>query len=290
MFAIQWGLIISCILSSITGISGVFNPEATMDRFFGEGLAPSGPIFSVNFRMLFASLIFLYSLNLLIAVYCPFVSLAYMLCAGNMIRVFYIVLVYMVNPEKMALLAFAEGGKMLKLICVVQTVLAIVIGVCAYISSGDADYIAYAAELAAAASDADFGPYTYFVYTICFIGMLTRLSQIFKPTDGIARLLANGKDDLPSDKGDLVRLEFAAGFYALNLVMLWVFVIAMLYLTPVLTPVVYFFTGLCGLVVVLMAYAVVNAAELRMAVLPLAIFLAIISIMFGASVLALLLI
>ena len=126
LFAIQWGLIVACALSSVTGLSGVVNPQATLNRFFGENF-PAGDIYLWNTKMQFLSLLVVYSLNLIVALYCPYAYLAYMLAAGNMIRVLWIVVNFLIDAEKLAYMGFAENGKMLKVICAIQSVLAVVI-------------------------------------------------------------------------------------------------------------------------------------------------------------------
>ena len=63
--------------------------------------------------MQFLSLLVIYVLNIFVAVWTPLPVLAYMLAAGNLIRVVY-VLSYAFNPEKLALMGMPADAKMLK--------------------------------------------------------------------------------------------------------------------------------------------------------------------------------
>jgi hypothetical protein len=107
MYVIQWGLLVSCALSSITGIAGVFDAEGTLKKFFGES-APQGPMFKWNFRMQFLSLLIVYSLNIVVALAVPLPTLAYTLACLNLVRVAY-VSQYIVNAEKLAMMGLQEN-------------------------------------------------------------------------------------------------------------------------------------------------------------------------------------
>ena len=281
MFAIQYGLLISFALSSITGISGVASTGTTMQRFFGDSY-PTAPIFFWNFRMQFGSLLVVYLLNVFVALYIPLTKLAYILASMNLMRVAY-VMQYVVNAEKLALMGFLENGKMLKIICIVQGVLASVIAGCAYVSSSNAEYIAFVATLTPAE---ELGPYKYFVYVLCTIGVLGRIPQLINPIQGAERFMAEGKS-LPSDKGEQTMLEFAVGFTALNYITIWAFVLGLTFVVPDVTPIALFMAIVCGTFVLFMAKTIKEIDDYGFNIRPMLFFLVLISVMFGASVLAL---
>ena len=285
MYAIQWGLIISALISSITGISGVANTPATLERFFGPSY-PTGALFTWNFKMQFMSLLVVYSLNFFVAIWCPFTTLGYMLGAGNMVRVAYIFFVYMIDAEKMAHLGMQENGKMLKVICAIQTVLAVVIFGCTYVSSTNVEYNSFADGLAASAVSADFGAFTYFVYVFAGIGILGRIPQLINPIQGAERFMAEGKS-LPSDKGEQTMLEFAVGFTALNYITIWAFVLGLTFVVPGVTPIALFMAIVCGAFVFVMGKTIIDIDDYGFNIRPMLFFLVLISVMFGASVLAL---
>lgn len=290
MFAIQTGLLLAFAISSITAISGVFNTEATLAKFYGEGQYPSAPIFLWNFRMLFGSLLVVYSLNVVVALYCPLTKLAYMLAVGNMIRVAYIAGKFMINPEKMALLNFAEDGKMLKIICAVQTVLAVVIAGSAYVSSTDPAYVAFAANYAAEQTAAglpdnrDVGPYIYFVYGMCGVGILGRVPQLLDPVKGMQRFMAEDRP-LPSDKSEMTMLEFAFGFTAVNYILTWSFLLFIVQQITSMVPIAGFFCLVCGTFIVVLAKTLAGISDFGFAVPPMLFFFCLVSTMLGASLL-----
>ena len=281
MFAIQYGLILSCLLSSITGLAGVLDTPGTMVRFFGPNY-PTAAILMWNFKMQFGSLLSVYALNVVVAVYAPLTTLAYVLACMNLIRVGY-VMQYLVSAEKMALMGFMENGKMLKVIIAVQTVLAAAIAGCAYSSSLDLEYIAYAAAI----TPAPLGSYAYFVYFLCAVGILGRTPAVLNPIKVQKRFMAEGKS-LPSDKGELLQLEFVLGFIAINFLQIWAFVLGLSFVVPTVTPIAGFITVICGVFIPVMAKTILGIDELGFATLPVLFFLIIISVMFGASFLTLL--
>ena len=281
MFAIQYGLVLSCVLSSITGLSGVLDTPGTAKRFFGTNY-PTTAIFVWNFKMLFGSLLFVYALNVVVAVYAPLTTLAYVLACGNLIRVCF-VMQYVVSAEKLALMGLTENGKMLKVIIIVQVTLAAVIAGCAYSSSSDPEYIAYAAAI----TPTDLGSYSYFVYFLCAVGILGRTPQVLNPIKAAKRLMAEGKS-LPSDKGELLQLEFVLGFTSINFLQIWAFVLGLSFVVPTVTPIAGFITVICGVFIPVMAKTILGIDELGFATLPMLFYLIIISVMFGASFLTLL--
>jgi hypothetical protein len=289
MFAIQYGLILSCVLSSITGFSAVLDMPGTMKRFFGPN-HPTTAIFIWNFKMQFVSLLFVYALNVVVAVYTPLTTLAYVLACMNLIRVGY-VMQYVVSAEKVALLGFVENGKMLKVIIVVQTVLAAVIACCALLSSSDPEYIAYAATIIdrgdCCKGFGALGSYAYFVYFLCAVGILGRIPQVRNPIKAAKRFMAEGKS-LPSDKGELLQIEFAFGFTAINYLQIWVFVLGLTFVVPSATPIAGFMTLVCGVGISMIVKTIIEIDEHGFAMLPMLFFLTLLSVMFGASVLALL--
>lgn len=287
IFAIQYGLVVSALISSITAFSGVFKTTDTMERFFGPSF-PSGGLFLWNMKMQFLSLLVCYGLNIIVAVWAPFTTLAYLLAVGNMVRVAF-VLSYALDAEKIALMGMAENGKMLKVICVLQTVLAVVIAGCTYVSSTNADYVAYTSGLAATAASADFGPYTYFVYVFAGIGILGRAPQVIKPIAGMARFMAGGEDALPSDKGELTILTFAFTFTAVNFLLVWSLTLVIFAFVPTITPIATFMTAVSLIFLPMMFSTILNAADTGFGIPQLLFFLCLISIMLGSSLLTLLL-
>lgn len=284
-FAIQWGLVVSALISSITAVRGVVKTQDTMAQFFGETF-PVGLIFEWNTRMQFLSLLVIYALNIFVAVWCPLPVLGYMLAGGNLVRVVY-VLSYAFSPEKLALMGMPSDAKMLKIICGLQVVLGLVIAGCTYLSSQNADYVAYADGLSAAAADADFGSFTYFVYVFCGIGILSRLPSIVKPRLGMARFMARGEEGLPADKGKLTVLEFTFGFQAINFFLTWSFLLVVLYYTPTIVPVAGFLAGVCLTFMPMMGGTIIDAQEMGFGYPQLIFFLSLIGVMFGASLLTL---
>jgi hypothetical protein len=282
LFAIQWGLIVTCALSSVTGLSGAINPKATIARFFGDSF-PNGDLFQWNTKMQFLSLLVVYSLNIIVALSCPYANLAYMLAAGNMIRVIWIVVNFLTDAEKLAYMGFKEDGKMLKIICGVQSVLAVVIVVCAYVSSTNPDYQVMIDALEA---PGDFGPYTYFVYFFCGVGILGRIPQVIMVKKAMARFMKNGEEGLPTDKGEIAVLEFSFGFTALNFLLIWSFMLAIFFATPTVFPIALFMLILCGPIFMpQMVWTLVNLDSLGFALPPMIFFLLLLAIMFGASLL-----
>ena len=286
MYAIQWGLIISALISSITGISGVANTPATLERFFGPSY-PTGALFTWNFKMQFMSLLVVYSLNFFVAIWCPFTTLGYMLGAGNMVRVAYIFFVYMIDAEKMAHLGMQENGKMLKVICAIQTVLAVVIFGCTYVSSTNVEYNSFADGLAASAVSADFGAFTYFVYVFAGIGILGRIPQLINPKAGMARFMKDGEAGLPSDKGEITMLEFSVGFTAVNFLLVWTFTLSILFYTPTSVPIALFLLAISLMFIPFIASTIIGAAETGFALPPMLFFLILISTNFGAALMEL---
>jgi len=281
MFAIQYGLVLSCVLSSITGLSGVLDTPGTAKRFFGTNY-PTTAIFVWNFKMLFGSLLFVYALNVVVAVYAPLTTLAYVLACGNLIRVCF-VMQYVVSAEKLALMGLTENGKMLKVIIIVQVTLAAVIAGCAYSSSSDPEYIAYAAAI----TPTDLGSYSYFVYFLCAVGILGRIPQVLNPIKAAKRFMAEGRA-LPSDKGELLQMEFTFGFAAINYLQVWAFVLGLTFFVPSVTPIAGFMVLVCGINILVIAKAIVGIDELGFATPPMLFFLTLLSVIFGASVLVLL--
>ena len=280
LFAIQWGLIVACALSSVTGLSGVVNPQATLNRFFGENF-PAGDIYLWNTKMQFLSLLVVYSLNLIVALYCPYAYLAYMLAAGNMIRVLWIVVNFLIDAEKLAYMGFAENGKMLKVICAIQSVLAVVIAVCTYVSSTNADYQAMVDALDA---PDDFGPYTYFVYFFCAVGILGRLPQVLMVKQAMGRFMKDGEAGLPTDKGQMAVLEFSFGFTAVNFLLIWIFMLAIFLAIPTVFPIALFMLILCGPIFMpQMIWTLMNLESTGFAMPPMIFFLLLLAVMFGAS-------
>eukprot|EP00964_Phaeocystis_antarctica_P092450 scaffold59465_cov63-Phaeocystis_antarctica.AAC.3 len=281
MFAIQYGLILSCVLSSITGLSGVLDTPGTAKRFFGTNY-PTTAIFVWNFKMLFGSLLFVYALNVVVAVYAPLTTLAYVLACGNLIRVCF-VMQYVVSAEKLALMGLVENGKMLKIIVVVQVTLAAVIAGCAYVSSSDPEYVAYAGAI----TPTDRGSYSYFVYFFCAVGILGRIPQVLNPMKAAKRFMAEGRA-LPSDKGELLQMEFTFGFTAINYLQVWAFVLALTFFVPTMTPIAGFMTLAGGVLIAILVKTILGIDEIGFAIPPMLFFLTLISVMFGASVLTLL--
>lgn len=284
-FAIQWGLVVSAVISSITAVRGIFSTQDTMAQFFGETF-PVGLIFEWNTRMQFLSLLVIYVLNIFVAVWCPLPVLGYMLAAGNLIRVVY-VLSFAFSPEKLALMGMPADAKMLKIICALQTVLGLVIAGCTYLSAQNADFVAYADGLTAAAADADFGPFVYFVYVFCAIGIIGRIPQLISPKAGMARFMARGEDGLPADKGKMAVLEFTFGFQAVNFLLTWSFLLVVLYYTPTILPVAYFLAGVSFVFIFMMGRTIMDAQEMGFGFPQLIFFLTLIAFMFGASLLTL---
>jgi len=285
-YAIQWGLVVAAALSSITAVSGVVNTQGTMERFFG-GNFPTDALSAWNMRMLFMSLLVAYALNVVVAVWMPFSGLAYTLAVGNMIRVGF-VLRYILDAEKIGLMGMAENGRMLKIICALQTVLAVAICTCTYVSSTDEDYTSYSDELAAAADGADLGAFAYFVYAFCAIGILGRIAQVVNVRTGMARFMVNGEADLPSDKGVYTINEFTFGFAAVNFLTIWSFVIALTFFAASSTPLAALLVGVCVFFMPMMMRTIIDLPALKFALPPMLFFVALICTMFGASLLELL--
>lgn len=174
-----------------------------------------------------------------------------------------------------------------RIICGLQTALGAVIGGCTYLSAQNADFVAYADGLTAAAADADFGPFVYFVYGFCGIGILGRIPQLISPRAGMARFMARGEDGLPSDKGKMTVLEFTFGFQAVNFLLTWSFLLVVLYYTPTILPVAYFLAAVSFVFIFMMGKTVMDAAEMGFGYPQLIFFLVLIGTMFGASLLAL---
>lgn len=282
----QWGLVVSACLSSITAVRGLADGQGTMVQFFGENF-PVGAIFEWNMKMQFLSLLVMYSLNIIVAAWCPIPILAYLLAAGYFIRIGF-VLSFALNAEKVALMGMSENGKLLKIICVIQAVLGAVIAGCTYLSSQDDSYMAYVAGISSAAADAEFGTYLYFVYVFGAIGILGRIPQIINVRTGMARFMAKGEGGLPTDKGKMTVLEFSFGFTAVNFLLTWSFVIFMMSYIPNVAPVATFMTAIGVVFIAQMARTLTEIADLGFALPPMIFFVVLISTMFGASLLALL--
>ena len=122
MFAIQYGLLISFALSSITGISGVASTGTTMQRFFGDSYP--GANLLLEFPVRLARCGYLPAERVCRALH-PLTKLAYILASMNLMRVAYVISTW--SMREAVLMGFLENGKMLKIICIVQGVLASVV-------------------------------------------------------------------------------------------------------------------------------------------------------------------
>ena len=106
------------------------------------------------------------------------------------------------------------------------------------------------------------------------------------PIKGAERFMAEGKS-LPSDKGEQTMLEFAVGFTALNYLTIWAFVLGLTFVVPDVTPIALFMAIVCGTFVLFMAKTIKEIDDYGFNIRPMLFFLVLISVMFGASVLAL---
>merc|ERR1712166_128114 len=171
----------------------------------------------------------------------------------------------------------------LKVIIIVQVTLAAVIAGCAYSSSSDPEYIAYAAAI----TPTDLGSYSYFVYFLCAVGILGRIPQVLNPIKAAKRFMAEGRA-LPSDNGELLQMEFTFGFAAINYLQVWAFVLGLTFFEPSVTPIAGFMTLAGGVLIAIMVKTIVSVDDLGFATPPMLFFLTLISVMFGASALTLL--
>ena len=95
--------------------------------------------------------------------------------------------------------------------------------------------------------------------------------------------MAEGKS-LPSDKGEQAMLKFAVNHINYHV---WAFVLGLTFVVPDVTPIALFMAIVCGTFVLFMAKTIKEIDDYGFNIRPMLFFLVLISVMFGASVLAL---
>lgn len=292
LFAIQWALIVCNILSSITALPGVLYAvdsdqfHAAMERFFDKMPNPSDQkLLKLMMKFLFGGLLFVYILGIFAGFYCPTPVIGYMFGAGNFLRVGYIGL-WMMNAETYAMTGF--GGQ-LKVILVVQSVLGIVILACTYISSGNADYQAYAAAMAADAEgkwDAD-AFYIKFIFGIHAFFTLTGLPGLIAPGFAIKQYITV-ESKLPADKAGMLTLEFLMGFQQLAILTIQIFGAVMLWYAPSIDVIALYWqpTGIF-FIITIFCYNILNADAYGFDRTPMLVFFFLNAFTMGVSFMAL---
>merc|ERR1719453_1064927 len=180
----------------------------------------------------FGALFALYVLGIFAGIWCATPLIGYTFAAGNFVRVLYFAFNIYGDAEKMAMSGM--NAKQLNIILIVQSVLGVVIAVCTYLSSQDADYQTW---LAGAEADAvskwdTYGFYCTFLLVAHGFFMLTSIPGVLAPSMAIKQYVpVEGK--LPTEKGAVIVLEFVMGFQQLGILMLQAFGAVMIWYSPV---------------------------------------------------------
>lgn len=292
MFAIQWALLVCNIISSLTVIPPViFDVKSekfheSIGRFFDK--MPSDqdmPLLKLMMKFQFGALLFVYLLGIFAAVYAPATVVGYVFGAGNFLRVLYIVY-FKSDAERFAMSGF---GNMMNTILIVQSVLGCIIIACTYISSGNAEYQAFAADMAASAEakwDTD-RSYIYYILGVHGFFTLTGLPGLFAPAMAIKQYITV-ESKMPTDKMGQIILEFTMGFQQLAVLMIQIFGVVVLWYAPSIDVIAIFWqpTGLF-FVVTIFIHNILKAEEYGFERMPMLVFLILNTYTMGVSAAAL---
>lgn len=176
--------------------------------------------------------------------------------------------------------------KQLNIILGVQFAMGVVVAVCTYISSQDADYQTW---LAGAAEDAvgkwdEYGFYLTFLLSAHGFFTLTSIPGVLAPTMAIKQYIpVEGK--LPVEKSGAIILEFVMQFQQLVILMLQIFGGVMLWYSPVIDPLALFWIVFGGVyfTVIIFAHNIIKADEYGFDRLPMIIFMVLNTVVAGVS-------
>lgn len=226
MFAIQWALIVCNAISCLPAIPAfIYKIDSdkfhdSVSAFFAEGGMPSAkdqPVIKLIFRFLFISLVGIYVLGIFAGIYAPAVVVGYAFATGNLFRVVYIGVKYL-DTNTWVLGGFSN--QQIGRICVIQLVLGIVIAVCTLVSSQNAEYQAFAADMAANAA-AKWGDEAFILKMIFGAGIFFTIFQappVIAP-DFAWKQFQPVVEKQATDKGAIAAINFAFAFQALAILM-----------------------------------------------------------------------
>ena len=254
-------------------------------RFYDKMPTSDLPLLKLMMKFLFGALLFVYILGICAGIYCPTPEIGYMFGIGNFLRVGYI-LMWMSNAEQWAMMGMGGG---LKIVLIVQSVLGAIILACTFISSGNAEYQSYAADMAtdAAAKWATDGFYSKFILGIHSFFTLTGIPGLLAPGFAIKQYIPVDSKR-PTDKVNNLSLEFLMGFQQLAVLMIQIFGAIMILYSPSIDVVALYWlpTGLF-FIITIFCYNILNAEAYGFDIAPMLVFFFLNAFTMGVSFAAL---
>jgi len=241
MFAIQWALVVCNIISCLPAIpSFIFKIDSdkyhgAVSAFFNEGVMATipekdHPFIKLLFKFLFTGLAGLYILGIFAGFAAPAVWVGYAFAIGNFTRVLYIAVKYLDGDN------WVKGGfsnQQIGRICIIQFVLGVVIAGCTFLSSTNAEYQAFADEMAEAAEakwDTD-GFYCKLIFGMGIFFVVFQIPPVIAPGFALKQFQPV-EEKQATDKQSLIILDFIMGFQALSILMTQALVAVFVWFMP----------------------------------------------------------
>lgn len=239
MFAIQWALVVCNCISCIPAIPAFLYKvdsdkfHVSVAAFFGEGGMPlekDQPIIKLLFKFLFYGLTGIYVLGIFAGFYAPAVIVGYAFAIGNLARVGYIGIKYL-DAETWAMGNFSK--KQIGLICAVQLTLGVIIATCTFISSGNEEYQAFAADMAADAEAKwdEEGFYCKLIFGAGIFFTVFQMPPVIAPGFAIKQFQPV-EEKQATDKGSVAVVDFVFAFQALTILMTQALVATFIWFAP----------------------------------------------------------